>query len=83
MSNVFISYRRTDNAYAWHDLLGTLLLRAQSGTVDVASMKHALERMKATGAGLPGLGDAHINDIEGMVEDFSHAAAARPDARTT
>jgi tetratricopeptide (TPR) repeat protein len=76
--NAARTYRRVlelapDYAYAWHDLLGALLFQAQRGKADVPSMEHALERLKATGAGIPGLGARHIAQLEGMVGAWARA----------
>jgi tetratricopeptide (TPR) repeat protein len=57
-----------DYGYAWHDLLGALVLRANAGgEVDVDAMEQALARVKITGAGLPGLGAAHMAQLESVV----------------
>src|SRR5262245_56236673 len=56
-----------DYAYAWHDMLLVFLQRAEAGRVDLRAMENALGRLKATGAGLPGLGVAHVARLEAMV----------------
>jgi tetratricopeptide (TPR) repeat protein len=54
-------------AYAWHDLLGALLQQAQKGQIDLPAMEQALARLKATGAGAPGLGAAHVASLDAYV----------------
>lgn len=80
------NYRRAvelmpDYAYAWHDLLLVYLQRAQAGRVELPAMETALERLRATGAGTPGLGVAHIARLEAEVARWRGAARQQPPAR--
>jgi tetratricopeptide (TPR) repeat protein len=77
------NYRRAldlmpDYAYAWHDLLLVLLQRARAGQVDLLAMENALERLKSTGAGDPGLGIARIAQLEAAVSQWREGAVPPP-----
>jgi tetratricopeptide (TPR) repeat protein len=76
------NYRRAldlmpDYAYARHDLLLALMQRAEQGRVDLPAMEDALSKLKATG-GLPGLGVAHMAELERLVARWRGTAAAPP-----
>jgi tetratricopeptide (TPR) repeat protein len=61
-------------AYAWHDLLGALIVLAQRGDVRLEKMRGALERLRATGMGLPGLAPAYLDSLERSVQAFVPAS---------
>ena len=65
-------------AYAWHDLLAALLLKARAGEVDLPGLETALARLQATGAGLPGLGADHMAQLEAQVADWRAPRPATP-----
>jgi len=76
------SYRRAlelapDYSYAWHDLLLVHLRRAEAGRVDLAQMESALERVRSTGAGLPGLGVADLARLDAAVNRWRNARGPR------
>lgn len=70
-------------AYAWHDLLGALLLRARAGPVDISAMDNALTRLRSTGAGLPGLGAAHMGQLQAQVDYWRASQAVKRTRETT
>jgi tetratricopeptide (TPR) repeat protein len=67
-----------DYAYAWHDLLAALLVKARAGQADVPAMENALARLQATGTGLPGLGAAHMAQLQAAVVHWQNRQAAAP-----
>jgi tetratricopeptide (TPR) repeat protein len=52
-----------DYAYAWHDLFGALVARAQRGDVDLPAMHNAIEQLQRTGAGQPGLDARYLAQL--------------------
>jgi tetratricopeptide (TPR) repeat protein len=76
------NYRRAldlmpDYAYARHDLLLALMQRAEQGRVDLPAMEDALSKLEATAGGLPGLGAAHMAELERLVARWRRTGAAR------
>jgi tetratricopeptide (TPR) repeat protein len=65
-------------AYAWHDLFGALVARAQRGEVDLPALREAYERMKRTGQGQPGLSAQYLAQLEAWVQRFEEPAAGPP-----
>src|SRR5262249_45925208 len=55
------------HAYAWHDLFGAYHGLARRGRIELEEMRHALQKVKETGAGLPGLGADYIRQLEGYL----------------
>jgi tetratricopeptide (TPR) repeat protein len=45
-----------DYAYAWHDMFGAYDALARSGRLELEPMRHALQKVRETGQGIPGLG---------------------------
>jgi len=63
-------------AYAWHDLLGAYMVLAQKGDVQIERMREALQRLKATGTGLPGLDTNYLASLERSIETYMLAGGA-------
>ena len=65
-------------AYAWHDLFAAYAMLAHRGEVRLEAMRHALERTRATGAGLPGLASAYLDSLEAQIEQYASASPPAP-----
>ena len=63
-------------AYAWHDLLGAYMMLAQSGDVRADKMREALEQVRATCAGIPGIDAAYLDSLEQSVKAFASTSVA-------
>jgi tetratricopeptide (TPR) repeat protein len=64
-----------DHMYAWHDIFAANYELARRGQVNLEVMLHALERLKQTGKGAPGLGTQHIARLEGVLRELEKNAA--------
>jgi tetratricopeptide (TPR) repeat protein len=53
-----------DYAYAWHDMFGAYDGLARTGKIDLKEMRHALQKIKETGSGIPGLDAGYIAQLE-------------------
>lgn len=65
-------YRRAtslydEHFYSWHDMFLAYYGLARRGDPDVRAMREALEKVKASGQGAPGLGVQHIRRLESML----------------
>jgi tetratricopeptide (TPR) repeat protein len=67
-------------SYAWHDLFGALNEKARAGDIDVSAMRLALDNVKKTGTGQPGLSATYLAQLEGILEGWARAAPHRPPA---
>lgn len=65
-------------AYAWHDLFAAYDGLARQGQLDLAAMREALDRLKTTRTGHPGLGDDVIADFEARLAAWERSAPGRP-----
>ncbi len=52
------------HCYAWHDMFLCYYELARRGQVNLDAMRYALEKAKATGEGVPGLGVQHFAKLE-------------------
>jgi tetratricopeptide (TPR) repeat protein len=59
-----------DHMYAWHDMFLAHYELAKRGEVNLDAMRHALERLKQTGKGAPGLGTQHIAQLESILHEL-------------
>jgi tetratricopeptide (TPR) repeat protein len=66
-------------AYAWHDMVATLDLRARQGQIDVSLMLEAAEQVRATGLGQPGLSATHVEDLQRRVLHWTGVAREHPE----
>ena len=66
------------NAYAWHDMFAALDQEARAGRLDVIAMRRALDNVRRTGAGQPGLSADHLADLEARYEAWAGTAAPAP-----
>jgi hypothetical protein len=66
-------------AYAWHDLFAALDLRARQGRIDVGLMLQAVEQVRATGLGQPGLSASHVEDLQRRVLYWATEAHQYPE----
>jgi tetratricopeptide (TPR) repeat protein len=66
-------------AYAWHDLFAALDLRARQGRIDVDLMAEAVEQVRATGLGQPGLSASHVEDLQRRVLHWASVAHDHPE----
>ena len=60
-------------AYAWHDLFGALDGKARRGEVNVPAMREALAKVKATGAGQPGLSAEYLAGLEARLATWERS----------
>ncbi len=67
-------------SYAWHDMFAALNEKARAGHVDVAAMRLALDNVKKTGTGQPGLSATYLAQLEGILETWARAERDRPAA---
>jgi len=51
-------------AYAWHDMFAAYAALADLGDVDLRGMRRALDKLKQTGQGLPGLDASYIGSLD-------------------
>ncbi len=65
-------------SYAWHDMFAALNEKARAGDVDVAAMRLALDNVKKTGTGQPGLSATYLTQLEGVLEGWARAEPDRP-----
>jgi tetratricopeptide (TPR) repeat protein len=65
-------------SYAWHDMFGALNEKARAGDVDVSAMRLALDNVKRTGTGQPGLSATYLAQLEGILERWARAEPERP-----
>jgi tetratricopeptide (TPR) repeat protein len=66
-------------AYAWHDLFVVLALRAQQGRIDVDLMRQAVEQVRATGLGQPGLSADYIDGLQRQMLYWESMASQHPE----
>jgi tetratricopeptide (TPR) repeat protein len=66
-------------AYAWHDLFAVLDLRAQQGRIDVDLMRQAVEQVRATGLGQPGLSAKYVDDLQRRMLYWDNMASRHPE----
>jgi tetratricopeptide (TPR) repeat protein len=66
-------------AYAWHDLFAVLDLRARQGRIDVDLMRQAVQQVRASGLGQPGLSASHVEDLQRRVLDWATVAHEHPE----
>jgi len=60
-----------EHPYAWHDMFLAYYELAKEGKpADLPAMRHALEQLTATGAGLPGIGAAKLKTMQGMLNEL-------------
>ena len=64
-------------AYAWHDLLGAYMVRAKEGDVQIQKMRDALEHLRSTSTGLPGLSEDYLASLAQRVQTFVDPNAAQ------
>lgn len=60
--------------YAWHDMFVAYYELAKRGKVDLNMMRHALNMLKLTGEGAPGLGAGHIAQLASILCKFEKDA---------
>jgi len=70
-----------EHYYAWHDMFGCYVELARKGDVNVPAMRNALDRLKETGTGKPGLGADYIAQLEGMLQPYEKGKPAAPAGR--
>jgi tetratricopeptide (TPR) repeat protein len=63
-------------AYAWHDLLLAYMALAKEGDVQIEKMRDALEHLRRTSTGLPGLSEDHLASLAQRVQTFVDPNAA-------
>jgi hypothetical protein len=66
-------------AYAWHDLFAVLDIRARQGRIDVDLMRQAVEQVRATGLGQPGLSASYVEDLQRQVRYWANEASQHPE----
>jgi hypothetical protein len=66
-------------AYAWHDLFAALNLRAREDRIDVDLMRQAVEQVRATGLGQPGLSASHMEDLQRRMRYWATVAHEHPE----
>ena len=66
-------------AYAWHDMVAALDLRARQGQIDVSLMLEAVDQVRATGLGQPGLSASHVEDLQRRVLHWTGVALEHPE----
>ena len=59
--------------YAWHDLFIAYYMLARYGEIRLESMRNALEKTRETGKGQPGLGSAHLKQLDQMFAEYDPA----------
>lgn len=59
-----------NHCYAWHDMFLCYYELARRGQVNLNAMHYALEKAKATGEGVPGLGAQHFAKLEEIVSQL-------------
>jgi tetratricopeptide (TPR) repeat protein len=59
-----------DHIYAWHDMFVSYYELAKQGEVEVDEMRLALERVKEIDPSAPGLGLAHIAQLEAILKHY-------------
>lgn len=64
-----------NHMYAWHDIFLAYYELARRGQVNLDAMRHALEKLKQTGKGAPGLGDQHIARLEAILRKLEKDVA--------
>lgn len=57
-----------DHVYAWHDIFAASYELAKQGELDVDRMSHALARVKQIDPSAPGLGLAHIAQLDAILQ---------------
>jgi tetratricopeptide (TPR) repeat protein len=57
-----------DYAYAWHDMFGAYNALGRTGKIDIEAMREALQKVKDTGQGLPGLSAGYVAQLEGFLK---------------
>jgi tetratricopeptide (TPR) repeat protein len=57
-------------AYAWHDMFGAYVELARSGKINLKEMRHALQKAKETGQGIPGLDASYIAQLENTLREW-------------
>jgi tetratricopeptide (TPR) repeat protein len=70
-------------AYSWHDMFLAYVELAKRGEVDLAAMRMALDRVKETASGWPGIDATRIAGLERMLADLekSSSPSRAPKAR--
>lgn len=63
-----------DHMYAWHDMFAAYYELAKRGNVDLDAMRHALNMLKQTGQGAPGLGAGHVAQLESILRKLERDA---------
>ena len=63
-----------DHCYAWHDMFLCYVELAGRGEADMNKMRRALEKVKETGKGQPGLGAKHIGRLEDILRRLGEGA---------
>jgi tetratricopeptide (TPR) repeat protein len=61
-------------AYAWHDMFAAYDRLARQGKLELPPMRNALQKVKETGKGMPGLGDQHIAQLDALLEYWERSA---------
>jgi len=60
--------------YGWHDIFSVNSALAEKGRADVSQMRVSLDKVKELGRGQPGLGNAHIAQLEAVLADVEAKA---------
>jgi tetratricopeptide (TPR) repeat protein len=63
-----------DHVYAWHDIFASYYELAKQGDVEIDEMRYALNRVKEIDPSAPGLGLAHIAQLEGILKHYEGAS---------
>ena len=67
-----------DHVYAWHDIFVASDELAKQGEVDVDRMRHTLARVKQIDPSAPGLGLAHIAQLDAVLHSYEQEAHSGP-----
>src|SRR5262249_26054810 len=62
-------------AYSWHDMFLAYVELAKRGEVDLAAMRMALDRVKETASGWPGIDATRIAGLERMLADLEKSSS--------
>ena len=69
-----------DHSYSWHDIFASHYELARRGEKpDLEAMHHALDMVKKTGKGQPGLGVQHLAQLEAVLKGLEAQAGGGPE----
>jgi tetratricopeptide (TPR) repeat protein len=68
----------SEHIYAWHDMFVAYYELARRGQVNLEAMRQALNKLKQTGEGAPGLGIQHIARLERILRELEKGRVQPP-----